>query len=167
MMEDSKSEKINNRGGGIQPGDQGFSLDTLELKDYVQFRYPFLLIDRVTKVIPGKSAKGYKFFSNNDWFFSGHFPDAPMVPGALQFEAIGQMLCVALNTLPGMAGTIPKLLSFDVKCRKPVLPGDRFDIEVKILFWRDGICKGKGVGYVDGETVCEATVLHAVTELME
>ena len=90
-----------------------------------------------------------------------------MVPGALQFEAIGQMLGVALNTLPGMAGTIAKLLTFDVKCRKAVRPGDKFDIEAKILFWRDGICKGKGVGYVDGEVVCEANILLGITELME
>lgn len=120
----------------------GFSVNALELRKYVKFAPPFLWIDRVIEVIPGKSAKGYKIFSSNDSFFMGHYPDEPIVPGSLQFEAIVQMLNVALNTLPGLARASTKLYSFDVKCKKEVLPGDRFDIETTVVSWRGGFVRG-------------------------
>ena len=68
------------------------SLNSVELLDYQPNRYPFLMIDYVTEVIPGKSAKGYKNFTNNEWFFPIHFVGHPNVPGALQLEALAQML---------------------------------------------------------------------------
>ena len=146
---------------------EAFSLNATELKNYVKFQYPFLLIDRVTQVIPGKSASGYKYFTNNDWFFPAHFPDEPMVPGALQFEAIGQMLNVALNTLPGLAKVTTRLVSFDVKCKRVVLPGDKFDIVTTVTSFKRGICKGTGIACVDGETACEANIILTVPSLME
>ena len=144
-----------------------FSLNAMELKKYVKFQYPFLLIDRVTQVIPGKSAKGYKYFTSNEWFFPVHFPDEPNVPGALQFEAIAQMLNVALNTLPDLARVTTKLVSFDVKCKREVLPGDKFDIETTIISWKRGICKGTGIAYVDGEIACEANIILTIPAIME
>ena len=125
------------------------------------------MIDRVTEVIPGKSAKGYKFFSGNEWFSPAHYPDEPMVPGALQFEAIGQMLNVALNTLPDMERVTTSLSSFNVRCKRRVLPGDKFDIETTILSWRRGVCKGQGIGYVDGEIACEADIVLTIPAIMK
>lgn len=145
----------------------GFSLDATELKKYVKFQQPFLLIDRVTEVIPGKSAKGYKHFTGNEWFFSGHFPDEPVVPGALQFEAIGQMSNVALSTLPDLARVTTRLVSFDVKCKREVVPGDKLDIETTIISWKRGICKSMGVAYVNGEVACEANIIQTIPTIME
>lgn len=145
----------------------GFSISALELRKYVKFTPPFLWIDRVTEAVPGKNAKGYKFFTSNDTFFQGHYPDEPVVPGSLQFEAIVQMLNVTLNTLPGLARASTKLYSFNVKCKKEVLPGDRFDIETFITSWRGGICKGKGYGYINGEMACEADMILTVPAIME
>lgn len=126
-----------------------------------------MLIDRVTEVVPGKSAKGYKLFTGGDWYVPGHFPGEPVVPGSLQFEAITQMLNVALNTLPDLAKVSTRLLSFDVRCKKEVVPGDRFDIEVSVLSWRRGVCKAMGVGSVDGEVACEVNIVLTIPSIME
>ena len=146
---------------------EGFSLNALELQKYEQIRYPLLMIDYVTEVIPGKSARGYKNFTNNEWFFPAHFPDEPNVPGALQLEAMAQMLTIAITTLPGLAGETTRFISFDVKCKREVLPGERFDIETEVISWKRGICKGKGVAYVDGETACEANMIITIPTVLE
>ena len=76
----------------------GFELDANELQRYQPNRYPFLMIDYVTDVEPGKHAKGYKFLTNNEWYFPVHFPGGANMPGALQLEAMAQMLTVAITT---------------------------------------------------------------------
>ena len=81
------------------------SLNAEELKKYQPNRYPFLMIDYVTEVEPGKYAKGYKNLSNNEWYFPVHFPDGPNMPGALQLEAMAQMLTVAITTQPPAKGS--------------------------------------------------------------
>ena len=73
------------------------SLNGVQLLEYQPNRYPFLMIDYVTKVIPGKEAKGFKNFTNNEWFFPIHFPGHPNVPGALQLEALAQSGCDPLS----------------------------------------------------------------------
>ena len=146
---------------------EGFSLDALELQKYEQIRYPLLMIDYVTEVVPGKRAKGYKHFTNNEWFFPIHFPGEPNVPGALQLEAMAQMLTIAITTLPDLAGQTTRFISFDVKCKREVLPGERFDIETEVLSWRRGICKGKGTAYVNGEIACEANMVITIPTILE
>ena len=126
---------------------KGFQLSVLEIGEYVKFEPPFLLIDNVTEVVPGKMARGYKNFANNE-IFGGYGSEGSNVSGALQFEAIGQMLNVALLTLPNMKRVSTKLSSFKVRFRSPVFPGDRLDIETEIMFWKRGICKGKGCAWV-------------------
>ncbi|MDU1413182.1 MAG: 3-hydroxyacyl-ACP dehydratase FabZ [Clostridium sp.] len=143
---------------------KGFSLNAIELQKYQLVRYPFLMIDYVTEVIPGKSAKGYKNLSNNDWFFPVHFQGNPIMPGTMQLEAISQMIAIAITTLPDLEGKITYFISSNVKFFKEVVPGDRFDIETDIISWRRGICKGKGRGYVNGQIVCEAELTMAVPD---
>ena len=115
-----------------------FSLNSLELQDYQQNRYPFLMIDFVDEVVPGKSAKGYKNLTSNEWYFPIHFPGAPNMPGVLQLEALAQMLTVAVTTLPGLKGSFTRAISYAVKFRKEVLPGDKFVIETTITSWNRG-----------------------------
>ena len=76
------------------------------------------MIDHVSLVEPGVSAIGYKNFTNNEWFFPIHFPGRPNVPGALQLEALAQMLTVAITTLPGLKGKVTHALSHVVKFKK-------------------------------------------------
>jgi 3-hydroxyacyl-[acyl-carrier-protein] dehydratase len=145
----------------------GFSLNALELLEYQPNRYPFLMIDHVEEVIPGKSARGYKHLSWNEWYFPIHFPGHPNVPGALQLEALAQMLTVAITTQEGLKGMVTHALQHTVRFRKEVLPGDTFVIETEVISWKRGICKGKGVGSTNGEVACEADMLITIPEILE
>jgi endonuclease/exonuclease/phosphatase family metal-dependent hydrolase len=85
-----------------------FSLNCVALQEYQPNRYPFLMIDHVDAVLPGKFARGYKHLTLNEWYFPVHFPGGPNMPGALQLEALAQMLTVAITTLPGLKGLEPR-----------------------------------------------------------
>lgn len=143
------------------------SLDHQELQRYQPNRYPFLMIDRVTECYPGVSAAGYKNFTNNEWFFPKHFPGAPNVPGALQLEAMAQMLTVAITTLPDLDGSVTHALEHKVRFRREVFPGDRFDIEANVESWRRGVCKGQVRAYVGEELVCDASMMITIPEILE
>lgn len=145
----------------------GFSLDCIELQRYQPNRYPFLLIDHVDRVVPGKLAKGYKNLTNNEWYFPQHFHGRPNMPGALQLEALAQMLTVAITTLPGLEGKADRALSHVVRFRKEVVPGDKFVIETEVVSWKRGICRGRGVGYTNGEVACEADMTITIPEVLE
>jgi len=143
------------------------TLNSLELLDYQPNRYPFLMIDYVTKVIPGKEAKGYKNFTNNEWFFPIHFPGHPNVPGALQLEALAQMLTVAITTLLGNKGKVTHTLSNVVKFKREIVPGEKLEIETKVLSWSREICKGVGKGIVANEIACEAEMIITIPEILD
>lgn len=145
----------------------GISLNSEELKKYQPNRYPFLMIDFVTDVEPGVHAKGYKNLSNNEWYFPIHFPDGPNMPGALQLEAMAQMLTVAITTQEGLEGKVTHALEHKVRFRKEVLPGEQLVIEAFILSWRRGICKGKALGYTNGEVACEATMMITIPDILD
>lgn len=144
---------------------QGFSLDAKELQRYQPNRYPLLMIDYVTEVIPGVSAKGYKNLTNNEWFFPVHYPGDPNMPGCLQLEALAQMLTVAILTLDGLEGKYVYGLQHTIKYKKEIHPGERLDIEANVLSWRRGICKGKVVGKVGDDVVVEADMMIAVPDI--
>jgi len=80
---------------------EGFSLNSLELQEFLQSSYPFLMIDHVDNVIPSKSAKGYKNLTLNEWFFPEQFYGDPIMPQTLQLEALEEMLILTVKTLPG------------------------------------------------------------------
>lgn len=143
------------------------SLDALELQKYQPNRYPFLMIDYVTEVVPGISAKGYKNLTNNEWYFPAHFPDGPNMPGALQLEALAQMLTVALLTLPGLEGKVVHGLQHTVRFKREVKPGERLDIETTILSWKRGVCRGRGIGFVNGEIAIEAEMMISIPEIFK
>jgi 3-hydroxyacyl-[acyl-carrier-protein] dehydratase len=145
----------------------GFVLNAEELKRFQPNRYPFLMIDYVTDVEPGVHAKGYKNLSNNEWYFPVHFPGGPNMPGALQLEAMAQMLTVALTTQEGLEGKVTHALEHKVRFRKEVLPGEQLVIEANIISWRRGICKGRAIGYTHGEVACEADMLITIPDILD
>jgi 3-hydroxyacyl-[acyl-carrier-protein] dehydratase len=151
----------------MENNQEGFSLNCVQLQDYQPNRYPFLMIDHVDWVVPGKSAKGFKNMTMNEWYFPVHFPGGPNMPGALQLEALAQMLTVAITTLPGMKGKVTHALQHTVRFRKEVVPGDKFEIETEVLSWKRGICKGRGVARTNGEIACEADMLITIPEILE
>ena len=144
-----------------------FSLNSYELLDYQPNRYPYLMIDFVTCVEPGKFANGYKNLSNNEWFFPKHFPGHPNFPGALQLEALAQMLTVAITTLEGNKGKITYAISHKINLKREVFPGEKFDIKTEVVSWKRGICKGKGQGYVGEQLACEAEMVITIPEILE
>lgn len=144
-----------------------FSLNAEELKEYQPNRYPFLMIDGVSAVEPGKYAKGHKNLSNNEWYFPVHFPGGPNMPGALQLEAMAQMLTVAITTQDGLKGCVTHALEHTVRFKKEVLPGDTLYIEAHIDSWRRGICKGHATGTTRGEIACEAKMLITIPDILE
>ena len=144
-----------------------FSLNSYELLDYQPNRYPYLMIDFVTCVEPGKFAHGYKNLSNNEWFFPKHFPGHPNFPGALQLEALAQMLTVAITTLEGNKGKITYVISHKINLKREVFPGEKFDIKTEVVSWKRGICKGNGQGYVGEQLACEAEMVITIPEILE
>lgn len=145
----------------------GFSLDGIELQKYQPNRFPFLMIDYVSEVIPGVSAKGYKNLTNNEWYFPLHFEGHPNMPGVLQLEALGQMLTVAITTLPGLMGSVMHAMKHEARFRKEVFPGERLEIETEVISWKRGICHGTGKGYTNGELACEADMLLTIPEIFK
>lgn len=138
-------------------------MDINEIREILPHRYPFLLVDRVTEVVEGKSIKGYKNVTINDQFFQGHFPEKPIMPGVLILEALAQLGAVSILSMNEFKGKIPMFAGADkVKWRKPVVPGDRLDLNCEIIKLRGPIGIGKAVATVEGKKVCEAEIMFAI-----
>ncbi|GIQ68867.1 beta-hydroxyacyl-ACP dehydratase [Xylanibacillus composti] len=107
-------------------------------------RYPFLFIDRVTLCEPGKAAKGIKLVTRNEWFFPGHFPDQPIMPGVLIAEAIAQIAAFAApqNAHPGKIGMIASMK--EIQWRHPVVPGDCLELSFEVISSKGPFLKGRG-----------------------
>ena len=132
-------------------------LSKKEIFAYQQNRPPYLMIDFVNEVIPGKSASGYKDLKEDEWFFKVHWPEDPNMPGMLQIESLVQMCALSLLTLPGNKGKIVYLISADkIKLKKKVIPNDRLLIETKVNSYNRGIAKCQGKGEVNHKLVCSA-----------
>lgn len=144
---------------------EGFSLDGIELQKYQPNKYPLLMIDYVTNVVPGKLAEGYKNLSNNEWYFPKHFEGHPNMPGCLQLEAMAQMLTMAIVTLPDLACKPVYAVKHIVKYHREIFPGNRLELKAEVKSYRRGLCSGICKGYVDGELACEADMTIAVPEI--
>ena len=132
-------------------------LDKKGIYEYQQNREPYLMIDHASEVIPGVSAKGYKDFKNDEWFFKVHWKNDPNVPGMLQIESLVQMSALSILSLPGNKGKVVYLISADkLKFIKKILPGSRLFIDTKIKSFKRGIAVCEGVGLIDESLACKA-----------
>mgnify|MGYP003940854029 CR=1 FL=1 len=130
-----------------------------EIMDTLPHRYPFILVDRVTELIQGKRIKGYKNVTINEPFFQGHFPGDPIMPGVLQLEALAQLGVLLLSTVPQGQGKLAVFAGMEnVRFRRMVTPGDRFDMECILTKLRPPIGKMSCKAYVDGELTIEADI---------
>ena len=133
------------------------SLNKDEIYEYQQNREPYLMIDFVTEVVPGESAKGYKDLNKEEWFFKVHWPKDPNMPGMLQIESLVQMASISILTLPHNKGKVMYLISANnLKFIKKILPGERLNIETRVKSFKRGIASFEGKGFVDKEMVCKA-----------
>jgi UDP-3-O-[3-hydroxymyristoyl] N-acetylglucosamine deacetylase/3-hydroxyacyl-[acyl-carrier-protein] dehydratase len=136
----------------------GSSLDIVQVMKVLPHRYPFLMVDKVTR-IEGNKITAVKNVSVNEPYFLGHFPNHPIMPGVLQLEAIAQVAGILMLRQADNFGKLAYFMSAEsVKWRKPVRPGDSLVIEVELTKSRGKIGKARGVCSVDGEPVSEADV---------
>ena len=138
-------------------------MDIQEILEYLPHRYPFLLIDRVLAIDPGRSLTGLKNVSFNEPFFLGHFPQRPIMPGVLILEALAQAAGLlafdAMGKVPD-ENNIYYFVGIDgARFKRPVEPGDQLILEITIDRVRGGIWKFKGVARVGEEVACEAELM--------
>lgn len=131
-----------------------------EIMDLIPHRIPMLLIDKLVDVKLGQSATGIKNVTMNEWFFQGHFPGHPVMPGVLIVEAMAQAAGVLVMKSMDQ-DTKDKIVYFmsieEAKFRKPVVPGDVLKLKVTLLKSRGNIWKFKGEAWVDDTLTDEAT----------
>jgi 3-hydroxyacyl-[acyl-carrier-protein] dehydratase len=122
-------------------------------------RYPFLLVDRVVELEPGKRVVAIKNVTANEPQFTGHFPDRPIMPGVLMVEALAQAGAVAVLSLPEYHGKLALFAGIDdCRFRRTVLPGDTLRMEVTLEKLRGMFGRARAVASVDGEPAVEATI---------
>jgi UDP-3-O-[3-hydroxymyristoyl] N-acetylglucosamine deacetylase / 3-hydroxyacyl-[acyl-carrier-protein] dehydratase len=154
-----------NTDGEIKPSDQpGLVYDIRQILKLLPHRYPFLMVDRITR-LEGNRITGVKNVSINEPFFQGHFPGHPILPGVLQLEAMAQVAGILMLNQPESIGKPAYFMSAEnVKWRKPVLPGDVLVIDIELLKKRGKIGKARGTCLVGGEVVSEAEVTFMVLD---
>ncbi len=136
----------------------------MEIQKILPHRFPFLLIDRITEMVPKSKAVGLKNVTINEPFFQGHFPDYPIMPGVLVIEAMAQVSGI-LAFQSGAEGDSVYFMSIEkAKFRKPVVPGDQLIFEVNIIKQRNNVWKFSGQAFVDKKVVAEAEFTAMVTE---
>ncbi len=137
-------------------------LDILAIMQRLPHRYPFLLIDRIVRFVPGEEIVALKNVTMNEPFFQGHFPAKPVMPGVLIIEALAQAGGILAAELrgPEKQGDIIYFMGMDaVRFRKPVVPGDQLMLEARVLKMRSRVAKMAGRALVDGQLVAEAELM--------
>jgi 3-hydroxyacyl-[acyl-carrier-protein] dehydratase len=138
-------------------------LEAVDIQKIIPHRFPFLLVDRVIELEPGKRAVGVKNVSINEHFFAGHFPDYPVMPGVLIVEAIAQVGAVAMLSLDEYKGRIAFFAGLDnVRFKRQVRPGDTLILTVELGQFRRGVGTGNGTATVNGVTACRGDFMFAI-----
>ena len=138
-------------------------LEIEEIKEILPHRYPFLLVDRILELEPGKRAVGLKNVTVNEPFFQGHFPLHPVMPGVLIIEAMAQVGGVMILSIEENRGKLAYLGTInDAKFRRPVVPGDALEMEVELLRIRGNTGKVRCIARVGGQEAASAEILFAL-----
>ncbi|HEY7033475.1 MAG TPA: 3-hydroxyacyl-ACP dehydratase FabZ [Thermomicrobiales bacterium] len=142
-------------------------LDARAIQQIIPHRFPFLLVDRIVEIDPGKRAVGLKNVSIGEPYFQGHFPDYPVMPGVLIVEALAQVGAVAMLQMDEFKGRIAFFAGIDnVRFKKQVKPGDTLRLEVELGQIRRTIGTGTGTATVDGEVACRGEFVFAIGPAM-
>ncbi len=138
-------------------------MNNMPVMNVLPQRPPFLLVDKILELIPGKKAVGIKVLGSNEPYFSGHFPGNPVMPGVLQIEAINQVGEYVLLSEEKFAGKLAFITGCNnVKFKRPAVPGDVLRITTEVLDSESKIGTGKGKIEVEGQIICEADLLFYI-----
>lgn len=140
-------------------------MDVNEIRKYLPHRYPFLLVDRVVELVEGESIVAYKNITVNEEVFNGHFPQNPIFPGVMILEAMAQASGILGFKTMGKQPEDGSIYLFagvdDVRFKRPVVPGDRLQLESRVISEKRGIWKFECKATVDGVLAASATILCA------
>ena len=136
-------------------------LDSRAIQEILPHRYPFLLVDKIIELEPRQRIVGIKQVTINEQFFQGHFPEAPVMPGVLQIEALAQVGAIlALREFEDRANKIPFFSGIEnARFRRPVVPGDTLVLEVTAIRIGSKVQKMRGEAKVDGQIAAEAEIM--------
>ena len=138
-------------------------LNKEEIKNIIPQRDPFLMIDEVEKYVPGESAIAYKNVNEQEWYFKGHFPGNPIMPGVLITESLAQTGAVAILSMNENKGKNALFGGIDkMKFKRKVVPGDRLKLEVKIIKRKGPIGIGEAIATVDEKIVAKGELTFAI-----
>ncbi|NLN81608.1 MAG: 3-hydroxyacyl-ACP dehydratase FabZ [Clostridiales bacterium] len=140
-------------------------LNSNQIQEIIPHRYPFLLVDRITGLEPGKWAKGIKCVSANEMHFCGHFPQEHVMPGVLIIEALAQVGAIAVLSQEENRGRIAYFGGIkDARFKRKVVPGDVLELEVEMTRVRGPVGVGTAIARVDGEIAVRAELTFALSE---
>ncbi len=138
-------------------------LNNKEIQNIIPHRYPFLLIDKVIEIEPGKRAVGIKNVTANEPFFPGHFPGNPIMPGVLIVEAMAQVGAVAVLGTEENKGKLAVFTGIDkMRFKKQVLPGDVLRMEVELTAMKRGVGKAKASAFVEDKLAASGELMFAI-----
>ena len=140
-------------------------LNKEQIKEIIPQREPFLMIDEVEDFVPGQGAIAYKYVNEDEWYFKGHFPGNPIMPGVLITESLAQTGAVAILSLEENKGKNALFGGIDkMKFKKIVVPGDKLKLEVKIIKAKGPIGVGEAIATVDGVVAARGELTFAVVD---
>ncbi len=138
-------------------------LNASQIMEIIPHRQPFMLLDTVEELEPGKRVRARKCVSYNEPFFAGHFPGEPVMPGVLIVEAMAQAGAVAMLSQPQMKGKTAYFAGINTaKFKQKVVPGNVLDLEVEIIKVKGPVGIGKGTAYADGKLAASAEMMFAI-----